>query len=147
MSHERFRPRRSFQADLTQVGDDTLGCGCHHFDVPFRLGTPRSPAGCSGALGVTAPMWHSAGPNSDCPSVPRGQAETVRPCGRICPPRVAHPLISTRPGRQVLPRHALEDGRHLLDSPMPPDHDEDAWEIKFPITLHDGSSLDTGEIQ
>ena len=35
-------------AHLTQVGDDTLGCGCHHFDVPFRLGTPRSPAGCLG---------------------------------------------------------------------------------------------------
>lgn len=51
MSHERFRPRRSFQADLTQVEDDTLGCGCHHFDVPFRLGTPRSPAGCLGTTG------------------------------------------------------------------------------------------------
>ena len=54
MSHERFRPRRSFQAALTQVGDDTLGCGCHHFDVPFRLGTPRSPAGRSGCYPTDA---------------------------------------------------------------------------------------------
>jgi len=38
----------------------------------------------------------------------------VRPCGRICPTREPRHLVSTRPGRQVLPRHALEDGRHLL---------------------------------
>jgi hypothetical protein len=58
----------------------------------------------------------------------------VRPCGRICPPHEARNRVSMPSGCQVLPRHALEDGRHLLDSPMPPDHDEDAWEIKFPIT-------------
>ncbi len=37
---------------------------------------------------------------------------------------------------QVLPQEALEDGPllQLLDSPVLSHHDEDAWEIKFPVT-------------
>jgi hypothetical protein len=37
------------------------------------------------------------------------RSQAVRPCARISPTReVRHP-VSTRPGRQVFPRHALED--------------------------------------
>ena len=47
MSHERSLALTTYVTPTYQARD-TLGCGCHHFDVPFRLGTPRSPAGCSG---------------------------------------------------------------------------------------------------
>jgi len=42
---------------------------------------------------------------------PPGAPETVRPCRRICPHASRAPFVSTRPGRQVLPRQASEDGR------------------------------------